>query len=78
MRNYSLEQKLFEAFTSQRGARLSQEDVHALLFDDAVGCCITNAACLDAGIEELGDDHVATAKYKQSWAGFKQRLKKLI
>lgn len=72
----SVERRLFEAYTHGHAIRLSIEDVDALIRDDAVACRITNAACADAGIDELGADEVTKAVDGETWQEFQRRLKK--
>jgi hypothetical protein len=69
----SLERRLFDAYASNRGIKLTAEDVWSLVNDDAVATRITNAACIDAGIDEVGADCV---RYGKTWDELKAFLKK--
>lgn len=54
----SLEQRLFEAFNTGRGMRLSRADVFDLVKDDAIDTRISNKACTEAGVDECGMNDV--------------------
>jgi len=73
----SVEQKLYEAFRSARGLRLSADEVDALVRpDDAIGTRITNQACDEAGVPELGQDAVSRSAFiAPSWAQFLKLLR---
>lgn len=72
----SVERRLFEAYTHGRGVRLSIYDVDVLIRDDAIASRITNAACVDAGIGEIGADEASKAVDGETWQEFQRRLRK--
>lgn len=77
MSSKSVERKLFEAYTHDRGVRLTVDDVVDLLvLDDAIRTRITNAACEDAGLEEFGVDEISDLD-RETWNTFIRRLKRL-
>jgi len=70
----SLEQRLHDAWRLGVGCRLSPKDVGRLILDDAVACRITNKACQESGIDELGADEITIADQDETWARLKARL----
>ncbi len=74
MAKKSVDQRLFEAFSRFEGVRLTADDVQELLGDDAVGRRVTNKACIEAGIQECGEDSVPGRRVCETWHQFKQRL----
>jgi hypothetical protein len=71
----TLERILFEALQDGRGVSLSHGHVIALVSDDSIGCRITNQACLEAGIEDLGADAIKGKATGETWGQFKRRLR---
>lgn len=72
MSGKSLEQRLFEAYASGRGMRLTASDVFELVaMNDAIGTRITNAA---AG-ETVGSSCVGRHGSGETWAQFCDRAK---
>lgn len=68
----SLEQRLYEAWRTFRGITLSADDVTALCRDDTIRTRITNAACHEAGVDEIGRDCL---RYHETWAELVERMK---
>lgn len=79
MKPKRLEQRLFEAYQRNSGMTLSAEEVWLLMNDEAVGSRVTNAAALDAGIEEPGVDCVfQVPSTKTTWKQFGQLLEDFL
>jgi hypothetical protein len=75
----SIEKMLFEALKGQTGIKLSFMEVCSLMSDDAIATRVTNAACVEAGIEELGHDATGFGIIEyETWAAFKNRLKESV
>jgi len=66
----SVEQRLFEAYTSGKGMRLTADDVDSLVHDDAIGTRITNQAAIEAGVDEPGIDMVRFVRRGVTWKQF--------
>ncbi len=66
----SVEQRLFEAYTSNKGLRLTADDVDSLVHDDAIGTRITNQAAIEAGVDEPGIDLVRFVRCGVTWKQF--------
>lgn len=72
----SLEERLFEAYKLYGQVTLSWEDVASLVRDDCVATRITNAACHEAGAEEIGLDAIGSHRSGEDWKRFKARLRR--
>lgn len=70
----TLEQRIFESWTHGKGLLLSCEDVELLIGDDAIACRITNEACQQVAVEEIGVDLVTCCKVK-TWKKFKELVR---
>jgi len=70
----SIEQKLFHAYQHGYQVTLTAADVVALVGDDAIATRITNAAAVEAKLDEPGADSVGMPK-RETWAAFKKRLR---
>jgi len=70
----SLEQRLFHAYQHGYRLTLSADEVVSLVHDDAIATRITNAAAVEAKLDEPGGDSVGMPK-RETWAEFKKRLK---
>ncbi|MEM9369270.1 MAG: hypothetical protein AAGD07_25085 [Planctomycetota bacterium] len=68
----SVEQRMFEAYRSNRAMKLRPEDVRSLLSDDAMATRVTNAAAQEAGNDAPGCDCIDPA---MTWADFGASLK---
>jgi len=76
-RTKSVEEKLFTAWKCFEGLRLSAEEVGKLVtLDDAIRTRISNQASLEAGIEEVGADCIGGGRAGETWAQFKNRLRR--
>lgn len=71
----SIEQRLYEAYRANRGIRLSATDVFVLVRNDAIGTAITNAACLESGVEEEGQDRLYLQDSLPTWRKFVERMR---
>lgn len=78
MSSKTVEQKLFNAYTGKRGVRLSPEEVEDLLIlDNALRTRISNKACMDAGIDEMGIDLIGKhPEGVKSWSRFVRWVKR--
>ena len=60
----SLEQRLFEAYSSRSGVNLSADDVWKMVVkDDAIGTRISNAAAQEAGAVPFGQTDIHGANF---------------
>ena len=66
----SVECKLWEAFRNGKSASLTAKDVAKLLFDDAIGTRVSNAAATEAGGDEPLADCVAQYIQCKTWEEF--------
>jgi len=72
-----VEEKLYDAFMSGRGVRLTAEDVSALVGpDDAILCRLENAACIEAGIIESECAMDTGASAPKTWNALVKKLRK--
>ena len=73
----SVEQRLYEAWRSGSGVRLTSFDVTDLMHrDDAMRTRISNAACQEAMVEEEGFELMGPAfKSAPTWRRFVESLK---
>lgn len=69
----SVERKLYEAFKSSKGVRLTAEDVDSLIHDDAIGTRITNCCASEHGLPEPLGDYVRNS-FAVTWRGFAKHL----
>lgn len=74
-RRKSVEEKLFEAFSKQRGVTLTADDISRLMLkDNAVRVRVSNAAAMEAGVTTPKRDRIAV--FRETWRQFKDRIKK--
>lgn len=69
----SVEQKLYEAYRSEKGVTLSAEDVLSLVEDEAIGTRISNTAAYELGIDQPGASCIPQ-RPKLSWIRFGKSL----
>jgi len=70
----SVEQRLYEAYRDGVGVRLSAVEVDALVTDDAIATRITNAAAVEAGVEQPGADCIPQRPH-MIWSQFGRSLR---
>lgn len=64
---------MYEAYWNRTGLRLSVRDVAQFMSDEAIATRVTNKACIEAGIDELGSDEAT--KTQATWSGFCRYIK---
>lgn len=70
----SLEQRLYEAYRSSSGLRLSADDVADLMNDDALCTRITNVAGYEAGREDAWGFDAIPTNNAPTWKRFRQQF----
>lgn len=70
----SIEERLFTAYKLYGCVSLDWQDVASLVRDDAIGTRITNAAAIEAGVEQPGCDMIGGYRSGETWEQFKKRV----
>ena len=71
-----MEQKIFEAYHRSGKVTLTPDDLSDLIADDAICSRITNKACIELGMDELGCDMVPSFRSGMTWDEFKDLFRK--